>query len=247
VNVSIPATGASKPFNKDDLAVWPDGFWAVLKDVWNGHYSYRSDDYEMVHQDNHARLIELGVEEATAVTKTDEAANAYVAAVGAAIVRELRWAILFASAEPDFFPPAYDEDTGEFAPVPNYRPASRVSCLTAKAQSHPVAARILAQAGWTEDTDRADLATMLKCLPRHTGNTAMPECEDFVYRERLGYSWFGDTKPQQNRVKLTVKQLADRLQSIAVERHAGFNNPVEGNLRTLRALHQLDCLQAGID
>lgn len=245
--MSISETRASKPFNKDDFAVWPDGFWAVLEDIWNGHYSYRSDDYEMVHQDNHARLIELGVEEVTAATKTDEAANPYSAAVGAAIVRELRWAILFASAEPDFFPPAYDEDTGELAPVANYRPASRVACLSAKAQSHPVAARILAEAGWTEDTSRADLATMLKCLPRPAMNTMMPEFEDLVCRERLGYSWFGDTKPQQNRVKLTVKQLADRLQSIAVELHAGFNNPLEGEERMLRALHQLDYLQAVID
>ncbi len=51
-------------YNDDDVAVWPDGFWAVLEEVWKGDYSYRSDDYEVVRRTDHARLIEVGAGDA---------------------------------------------------------------------------------------------------------------------------------------------------------------------------------------
>ena len=32
----------------DDYAVWPDGTWAVLGDVWKGDYNWMSDDFEVI-------------------------------------------------------------------------------------------------------------------------------------------------------------------------------------------------------
>jgi hypothetical protein len=63
MNVGPSAIPAPKPFHGHDFVVWPDGFWAVLKEVWNGDYNYRSDDFEIVRQDDRARLIELGIED----------------------------------------------------------------------------------------------------------------------------------------------------------------------------------------
>jgi hypothetical protein len=45
----------------DDYAVWPDGSYATLQDVWNGEYNWLSDDYEVVAYDNHPRLIALAI------------------------------------------------------------------------------------------------------------------------------------------------------------------------------------------
>jgi hypothetical protein len=45
----------------DDIAVWPDGFWATLEEVRNGECNHRSDDFEIVPLENHARLKELGI------------------------------------------------------------------------------------------------------------------------------------------------------------------------------------------
>jgi hypothetical protein len=88
----------------------------------------------------------------------------YLEATGAALLRELRYAIEFALAEPAFFPPLLDEDTGEFAPVPNDGPRICVRSLTAKAMRHPSASRLLASRGWTDDTCDGDLQTMLDHL-----------------------------------------------------------------------------------
>ncbi len=52
---------ACTPFDPEDIAVWPDGFWAVLEEVWLGHYSHRSDDYERVRRQDRERLAELGI------------------------------------------------------------------------------------------------------------------------------------------------------------------------------------------
>ena len=45
----------------DDFAVWPDGTLATLEDVQNGNYAWKSDDFEIVAQDNLERLRELDV------------------------------------------------------------------------------------------------------------------------------------------------------------------------------------------
>lgn len=91
--------------------------------------------------------------------------EAYLAATGAALLRELRCTIKFALAEPAFFPPLLDEDTGEFAPIPNDGPRIRVRSLAAKAARHPSASRLLASCGWTDDTCDGDLQTMRDHLP----------------------------------------------------------------------------------
>ena len=50
-----------KAFSLDDLAVWPDGSWATLGDVWNNEYAWKSDDFEMIDQDDAARMGDLGI------------------------------------------------------------------------------------------------------------------------------------------------------------------------------------------
>ena len=89
----------------------------------------------------------------------------YELAVGAAVTRELRAAILFARAEPEWFPPALDEDTGEVVPQRNWRPVHRVLDLARRAVENPVAARMLADAGWDGDVRLGDWETMLRRLP----------------------------------------------------------------------------------
>ncbi|MGK6316868.1 hypothetical protein [Neorhizobium sp. DT-125] len=49
------------PHHPDNIVVWPDGTWAALGEVWNGGFSYKSDDFEIVRFDNAARLKELGL------------------------------------------------------------------------------------------------------------------------------------------------------------------------------------------
>ncbi len=56
-------TSNAPPYSVDDIAIWPDGWWASLGAVWNGHYDNRSNDYEIVREDDFARLKELGLAE----------------------------------------------------------------------------------------------------------------------------------------------------------------------------------------
>lgn len=89
----------------------------------------------------------------------------YELAVGAAAIRELRAAILFARAEPGYFPPAFDPDTGETVPQRNWRPAARVFSLVMTAVENPVAARMLADAGWDDEVRLENWEAMLRRLP----------------------------------------------------------------------------------
>ncbi len=50
-----------KAFSLDDYAVWPDGSWATLGAVWSNEYAWKSDDFEMVDQNDTARLADLGI------------------------------------------------------------------------------------------------------------------------------------------------------------------------------------------
>ena len=54
-------TTQTAPYHPDDIVVWPDGFWAPFEEVRNGEYSHRSDDFEIVRLEGHARLKGLGV------------------------------------------------------------------------------------------------------------------------------------------------------------------------------------------
>jgi len=47
--------------DREDIAVWPNGTWATLNDVWNGEFDFMSDDYEVVSHDNYERLRHLGI------------------------------------------------------------------------------------------------------------------------------------------------------------------------------------------
>ncbi len=49
------------PYHPEDIVVWPDGFWATLGEVRNGEHSHRSDDFEIVRQEDHIRFKELGI------------------------------------------------------------------------------------------------------------------------------------------------------------------------------------------
>jgi hypothetical protein len=45
--------------SKDDIVLWPDGVYATLGEIWAGDFTHRSDDYEIIRHDDHARLLEL--------------------------------------------------------------------------------------------------------------------------------------------------------------------------------------------
>ncbi len=45
----------------DDIVLWPDGAWATLEDVQNGHYNWRSDDFEIIDHTDDARLTQAGI------------------------------------------------------------------------------------------------------------------------------------------------------------------------------------------
>lgn len=80
-------------------------------------------------------------------------------------IRKLRWAILFAQAEPEFFPDGYDEDSGQITPQPNREPGHRVQFLAMEAMRSRMTARMLWKAGWTYRTLFASWETMLSRLP----------------------------------------------------------------------------------
>jgi hypothetical protein len=61
--MQTPHNEAMRTFHPDDIAVWPDGTWASLGDVWIGHYNWMSDDYEKVRLADVARLQALGIAE----------------------------------------------------------------------------------------------------------------------------------------------------------------------------------------
>ncbi len=42
--MTTTGTAAARALHRDDIAIWPDGTWAHLGDVWNGGYSFMSDD-----------------------------------------------------------------------------------------------------------------------------------------------------------------------------------------------------------
>lgn len=54
-------TTPTSPYHPDDIVVWPDGAWATVDEVRNGEYGYRSDDFEIVRQDDAERLKVLGL------------------------------------------------------------------------------------------------------------------------------------------------------------------------------------------
>ncbi len=50
-----------KPHRHDDIAVWPDGTWAPLGEVWAGEFDWMSDDYEKARLEDVERLEELNL------------------------------------------------------------------------------------------------------------------------------------------------------------------------------------------
>lgn len=50
-----------KPYHPDDIAVWPDGCWASLGEVWAGEFDWMSDDCEKVRLEDVERLEELNL------------------------------------------------------------------------------------------------------------------------------------------------------------------------------------------
>ncbi|AMS45396.1 hypothetical protein [Aminobacter aminovorans] len=60
--MTTTGTAAARALHRDDIAIWPDGTWAYLGDVWNGGYSFMSDDYEIVHLEDAVRLKEHGID-----------------------------------------------------------------------------------------------------------------------------------------------------------------------------------------
>ncbi|MBA8907949.1 hypothetical protein [Aminobacter ciceronei] len=61
---SIPAGASHKAPRRpdpEDIALWPDGSWAHLGDVWNGEFDWKSDDYEVIGHDDEERLSKTGI------------------------------------------------------------------------------------------------------------------------------------------------------------------------------------------
>ena len=58
---TISRPNASDP-HPDDIAVWPDGTWATLGDIWRGDYGFMSDDYEVVWLEDVTRLKQLDID-----------------------------------------------------------------------------------------------------------------------------------------------------------------------------------------
>jgi hypothetical protein len=60
----VMATGTAmrtEARHPEDIAVWPDGFWAPLSELHSGGFNHRSDDFEVVPHDDLARMQELGI------------------------------------------------------------------------------------------------------------------------------------------------------------------------------------------
>lgn len=54
-------TQDTRPHHSDDIAIWPDGCWATLGDIWDNQFNWKSDDYEIVRLDDISRLRALGL------------------------------------------------------------------------------------------------------------------------------------------------------------------------------------------
>ncbi|ANH09049.1 MAG TPA: hypothetical protein VGN93_30855 [Shinella sp.] len=50
-----------RQLNPKDFAIWPDGSWAQIEDIWRGDYTWKSDDYEVIGYDDERRLREVGI------------------------------------------------------------------------------------------------------------------------------------------------------------------------------------------
>jgi hypothetical protein len=57
----LAMTRTRGPYHPDDIVAWPDGSWATVGEVENGHYNWKSDDYEVVRLDDVKRLKALGL------------------------------------------------------------------------------------------------------------------------------------------------------------------------------------------
>ena len=51
----------SRKFTQDDIAVWADGSWATLREVWDAEFNWKSDDYEIILEEDTTRLKEMGI------------------------------------------------------------------------------------------------------------------------------------------------------------------------------------------
>lgn len=45
----------------DDIVLWPDGSWTTREKLENGHYDWKSDDYEIIDHTDEARLAAVGI------------------------------------------------------------------------------------------------------------------------------------------------------------------------------------------
>ncbi|PKP89718.1 MAG: hypothetical protein CVT77_17130 [Alphaproteobacteria bacterium HGW-Alphaproteobacteria-16] len=52
-----------REYHPDDIAIWPDGWWMTLDELWRGGDAGRSDDYEIVRIEDQDRLRALGIAE----------------------------------------------------------------------------------------------------------------------------------------------------------------------------------------
>lgn len=91
--------------------------------------------------------------------------TAYELAQGEALIRQLRWRIMFAQSEPKFLPPEEDPDTGKIAPVPHDGPRLKAQRIANLISCDAAAMHILKRYGWTKNDHDSNLETMLSHLP----------------------------------------------------------------------------------
>lgn len=55
-----PTEPARKP-HPGDIALWPDGEWATMREIERGEFAWKSDDYEVIDHVDIRRRREVGV------------------------------------------------------------------------------------------------------------------------------------------------------------------------------------------
>lgn len=51
----------SRDRHPEDIALWPDGGWATMREVRRGEFTWKSDDYEIIQHADTRRLQEAGI------------------------------------------------------------------------------------------------------------------------------------------------------------------------------------------
>lgn len=51
----------ARPYDGEDIAVWPDGIYVEFHELWGGGWEWKGDDYEVVRWNDYARMRAIGL------------------------------------------------------------------------------------------------------------------------------------------------------------------------------------------